>query len=44
MSLDAVSKVEVLCHSLMRELVLNTIEASGKVHLIDQSELDIPEE
>ncbi len=44
MSLDAVSKIEVLCHSLRREMVLNTIEASGKVHLIDLSELDIPEE
>ncbi|NOQ21242.1 MAG: hypothetical protein GQ565_01155 [Candidatus Aegiribacteria sp.] len=44
MSLDAVSKIEVLCHSLRREQVLNTIEASGKVNLIDLSELDIPEE
>ena len=44
MSLDAVSKIEVLCHSLRRELVLNAIEASGKVHLIDLSELDIPQE
>jgi len=44
MSLDAVSKIEVLCHSLKREKVLNTIEASGKVHLIDLSESDLPEE
>ncbi len=43
MSLDAISKIEVLCHSLRREMVLNIIEASGKVHLIDLSELDIPE-
>lgn len=44
MSLDAVSKIEILCHSLRREMVLNTIESSGKVQLIDLSELDIPEE
>jgi V/A-type H+-transporting ATPase subunit I len=44
MSLDAVSKIEVLCHSLRKEQVLNIIEASGKVHLIDLSELDITEE
>ena len=44
MSLDAVSKIEVLCHSLKREKVLNTIEASGKVHLIDLSESDLPDE
>ena len=44
MSLDAVSKIEVLCHSLRRELVLNTIESSGKVQLIDLSEMDIPRE
>ncbi|MCD4701162.1 MAG: hypothetical protein K8S24_04815 [Candidatus Aegiribacteria sp.] len=44
MSLDAVSKIEILCHSLRREMVLNTIEASGKVHLIDLSELDVHEE
>lgn len=37
MSLDAVSKIEILCHSDTREMVLNTIEASGKVHLIDLS-------
>ncbi|MEN8208474.1 MAG: V-type ATPase 116kDa subunit family protein [Candidatus Fermentibacteria bacterium] len=43
MSLDAVSKIEILCHSLTKEMVLNSIEASGKVHLIDLSELDIPE-
>lgn len=39
MSLDAVSKIEILCHSLKRETVLNTIESSGKVHLIDLSEV-----
>ncbi|MCK5115940.1 MAG: hypothetical protein KAR44_05030 [Candidatus Aegiribacteria sp.] len=44
MSLDAVSKIEVLCHSVRREQVLNTIEASGKVHLIDLSELEVPQE
>ena len=44
MSLDAVSKIEVLCHSHKREKVLDTIEASGKVHLIDLSEIDLPEE
>ncbi len=44
MSLDAVSKIEILCHSLRREMVLNTIESSGKVQLIDLSELDISEE
>jgi V/A-type H+-transporting ATPase subunit I len=43
MSLDAVSKIEILCHSLKREMVLNTIESSGKVHLIDLSEADEPE-
>lgn len=44
MSLDAVSKIEILCHSFRKEKVLNTIEASGKIHLIDLSELDVPEE
>ena len=44
MSLDAVSKIEVLCHSQRREQVLDTIESSGRIHLIDLSELDIPEE
>ncbi|RKZ11260.1 hypothetical protein DRQ25_00150 [Candidatus Fermentibacteria bacterium] len=44
MSLDAVSKIEILCHSFRKEMVLNTIEASGKIHLIDLSEFDIPEE
>ncbi len=44
MSLDAVSKIEILCHSFRKEMVLNTIEASGKIHLIDLSELDISEE
>lgn len=39
MSLDAVSKIEILCHSLKRQMVLNTIESSGKVHLIDLSEI-----
>jgi V/A-type H+-transporting ATPase subunit I len=40
MSLDAVSKIEILCHSLKREMVLDTIESSGKVHLLDLSEVD----
>ena len=44
MSLDTVSKIEVLCHSVRREQVINTIEASGKVHLIDLSELEVPKE
>ena len=44
MSLDTVSKIEVLCHSVRREQVLNTIEASGKVQLIDLSELEVPKE
>ena len=40
MSLDAVSKIEILCHSLRRETVLKAIESSGKVHLVDISEAE----
>ncbi len=37
MSLDAVSKIEVLCHSIRREQVLSAIETFGRIHLIDLS-------
>jgi len=40
MSLDAVSKIEILCHSIKRESVLEAIESSGKAHLIDMSEVE----
>ncbi|MCK4506781.1 MAG: hypothetical protein KAW14_14285, partial [Candidatus Aegiribacteria sp.] len=40
MSLDAISKIEVLCHAQTREKVLEKIESSGKVHLIDLSEIE----
>jgi len=40
MSLDAISKIEILCHSLKRESVLNTIESFGRVHLVDLSEVE----
>lgn len=40
MSLDAISKIEVLCHAQVREEVLAKIESSGKVHLIDISEIE----
>jgi V/A-type H+/Na+-transporting ATPase subunit I len=35
MALDAVSKIEVLCHSARREAVLGALESYGRVHLID---------
>ena len=44
MSLDAISKIEVLCHAQTREKVLEKIESSGKVHLIDISEIDQSED
>ncbi len=44
MSLDAISKIEILCHAQIREKVLEKIESSGKVHLIDMSEIDRTEE
>ncbi len=44
MSLDAISKIEVLCHAKTREKVLEKIESSGKVHLIDMSEIEQSEE
>jgi V/A-type H+/Na+-transporting ATPase subunit I len=44
MSLDAVSKIEILCHSVKKEIVLNAAEASGKLHLIDLSESELTEE
>lgn len=40
MSLDAVSKIEILCHSMKKETVLSAIESFGKVHLIDLSEVE----
>jgi V/A-type H+/Na+-transporting ATPase subunit I len=35
MALDAVSKIEVLCHSARREAVLGALESFGRVHLVD---------
>ncbi len=44
MSLDAISKIEVLCHAQTREKVLEKIESSGKVHLINMSEIEQSED
>lgn len=38
MSLDEVSKIEVICHSLKREELLGEVESFGRVHLLDLSE------
>ncbi len=44
MSLDAVSKIEILCHSSAKEKVLAAMESFGRVHLLDLSEIDRPDE
>lgn len=38
MSLDPVSKIEVICHSARRENLVAALEAFGRVHLLDLSE------
>jgi len=35
MALDAVTKIEVLCHSARREAVLGALESHGRVHLVE---------
>lgn len=42
MSLDAVSKVEILCHGSSRESVLAAMESFGRVHLVDLTEMERP--
>ncbi len=43
MSLDSVSKIEVLCHSLKREQLVAAVESFGRLHIIDLSEYRDPE-
>ncbi|OPL19693.1 MAG: hypothetical protein AVO35_01595 [Candidatus Aegiribacteria sp. MLS_C] len=38
MSLDPVSKIEVVCHSSARDSLVAALEAFGRVHLLDLSE------
>ena len=40
MSLDEVSKIEVVCHSHRRDQLLAAVESFGRVHLIDLSEME----
>jgi V/A-type H+/Na+-transporting ATPase subunit I len=40
MSLDEVSKIEVLCHSLRRERLIAALESFGRAHVIDLPEAD----
>lgn len=44
MSLDDVSKIEVICHSLKREQLLGELESFGRAHLLDLSEYEDDEE
>jgi V/A-type H+-transporting ATPase subunit I len=44
MALDAVTKVEVLCHSARREAVLGALESHGRVHLVEMPQgVGVPE-
>jgi V/A-type H+-transporting ATPase subunit I len=43
MALDAVARISVICHTARREEVLGAVESAGSVHLIDMSDLEIPE-
>ncbi len=38
MSLDEVSKIEIICHSMKREQLIAAVESFGRVHLVDLSE------
>jgi len=46
MALDAVSKIEVLCHSARRRDVIAAMESFGRIHLVDlsQGSGDVPQE
>lgn len=40
MSLDQVSKIEVLCHAFRREELVAALETFGRIHLVDLSQAD----
>ncbi|MBN1434138.1 hypothetical protein JW921_05215, partial [Candidatus Fermentibacterales bacterium] len=44
MALDRVCKIEVLCHSVRRDALMDRLERTGFVQLIDLSERELPSE